>query len=112
MVGRSHQQEMSPTRSLLEPGEPGRSNKKKTKKRKKAKADSKPNKWADRCMYAELLEMRDDDARSVPGGMGDGLPDDLETGWVAIAPVPVGKRCLAVTHQSSGIVGVGACLPP
>ena len=47
----------------------------------------------------------------LPGGVGDGLPEDLESGWVAVAPVPVGKRCLAVTHQSSGIVGVGAYAP-
>jgi snurportin-1 len=65
----------------------------------------KPNKWADRCMYAELLEMTQDDPWSV--GREDGLPDDLESGWVAVAPVPVGKRCLAVTHQSSGLSGIG-----
>lgn len=54
-------------------------------------------------MYAELLEMSEDD----PWSDVDGLPDNLETGWVAVGPVPVGKRCLAVTHQSSGIAGVG-----
>lgn len=48
-------------------------------------------------MYAELLEMNVDEA----WGDLDGLPDDLETGWVAVAPVPVGKRCLAVAHQGS-----------
>jgi len=36
----------------------------------------------------------------------DGLPRDLETGWVAVVPVPVGKRCLAVTQQSAGVAGV------
>jgi snurportin-1 len=87
--------------------ESGKNSKKKSKKKKRSKAD-KPNKWADSCMYAELLEMRDDDVWHLPGGVGDGLPEDLESGWVAVAPVPVGKRCLAVTHQSSGIVGVGA----
>ncbi|TFK47555.1 hypothetical protein OE88DRAFT_1665745 [Heliocybe sulcata] len=71
--------------------------KKKHRKRKKRKA----NKWADKCMYAELLEMVEDSAWS------DGLPADLETGWVAVAPVPVGKRCLAVTHQSPGYPNAG-----
>ena len=37
----------------------------------------------------------------------DGLPRDLESGWVAVALVPVGKRCLAVTQQSAGVAGVG-----
>ncbi|KAF8328459.1 uncharacterized protein EI90DRAFT_2926250 [Cantharellus anzutake] len=27
------------------------------------------------------------------------LPHNLETGWVALAPIPVGKRCLAVTYS-------------
>ncbi|KAG6334460.1 hypothetical protein ID866_4622 [Astraeus odoratus] len=77
------------------------------KKRKRAKA--KPSKWADKCMYAELLEMGDgtsiwaDDAHEA----NDGLPSNLEHGWVAIAPVPVGKRCLAITHQSAaGVIGI------
>jgi snurportin-1 len=62
----------------------------------------KPSKWADKCMYAELLEIS-------PGGdtWACGLPEDLETGWVAVGPVPAGKRCLAVTHQAPGIAGVG-----
>ncbi|KZT22767.1 hypothetical protein NEOLEDRAFT_1119107 [Neolentinus lepideus HHB14362 ss-1] len=71
--------------------------KKKTKKRRKHKA----NKWAEKCMYAELLEMTEDNPWS------DGLPTDLETGWVAVAPVPVGKRCLAVTHHSFGFPSAG-----
>ena len=37
----------------------------------------------------------------------DGIPADLETGWVAVTPVPVGKRCLAITHAPSGIAGIG-----
>lgn len=81
----------SPTRSK---------NRKRNKKKGKNK---KPSKWADKCMYAELLEMSEDD----PWSDVDGLPQDLETGWVAVAPVPVGKRCLAVTHQSSGVSGIG-----
>ncbi|KAF9476804.1 hypothetical protein BDN70DRAFT_881919 [Pholiota conissans] len=71
------------------------------------------SKWADKCMYAELLEMHDDEVWDGNGDMGydeqdihDGLPRDLETGWVAIAPVPKGKRCLVVTQQSAGVAGV------
>lgn len=97
-----HQRETSPSTPDL----PSKNNKKKLKRRKRAKTE-KPNKWADRCMYAELLEMKDDDVWPIHDGVVDGLPEDLESGWVAVAPVPLGKRCLAVTHQSSGIVGVG-----
>ncbi len=57
-----------------------------------------PNEWADKCMYAELLEMNSED----PWTATDGLPDDLETGWVAVAPVPVGKRCLAISLNNNG----------
>lgn len=79
------------------------------KPKKKRKNKSKPNKWADKCMYAELLEMAADDPWSKPSGndQDDGLPTNLESGWVAVGPVPVGKRCLAVTHQSAGIAGAG-----
>lgn len=73
-------------------------------KKKRKNRNNKTSKWADKCMYAELLEMASDD----PWTTGDDrLPSDLESGWVAVGPVPVGKRCLAVTHQSSGIAGVG-----
>ncbi|KAH9941286.1 uncharacterized protein BXZ73DRAFT_75239 [Epithele typhae] len=68
----------------------------------KPRKPTKPNKWADKCMYAELLEMDE----SLGGIGGDGIPDDIETAFVALAPVPVGKRCLAVTHQASGVAGV------
>lgn len=75
-------------------------------KRKRTKA--KPSKWADKCMYAELLEMNDEahlwDNQSDDAN--DGLPRDLEAAWVAVAPVPAGKRCLAITHQSAGVVGI------
>jgi hypothetical protein len=82
---------------------------KKTKKKRKNK--NKPNKWADKCMYAELLEMVADDPWSSSADTpNDGLPSDLESGWVAVGPVPIGKRCLAVTHQSSGIMGNGMSL--
>jgi snurportin-1 len=96
--------------------------KKKRKKRKAKNKTLKPSKYADKCMYAELLEMRDEpawdgtwgsqaqeatpDTESIGGG--DGLPSDLETGFVAIAPVPAGKRCLVVSFQSSGVAGMGA----
>lgn len=74
----------------------------KRKRKKKGKKNKKANKYADKCMYAELLEMSEDN----PWSDVDGLPENLETAWVAVGPVPVGKRCLAVTHQSSGIAGV------
>ena len=67
-----------------------------------SKSSTKPSKWADRCMYAELLEMNESLGSPV-----DGIPDDIETAFVSVAPVPIGKRCLAVTHQTSGIAGVG-----
>ncbi len=86
--------------------------KKKSKKKKRGggRGVKKPSKWADKCMYAELLEMVDPCVSPFDSGdqtPGDGLPTDLETGWVAVGPVPVGKRCLAVTYQSSGVAGVG-----
>jgi len=112
MVGLSSSSSQNPASpGLLEAKEPSRGSNKTRKKKKRGKADKKPNKWADKCMYAELLEIRNDDVWPLPEGMADGLPEDLENGWVAVAPVPVGKRCLAVTHQSSGIVGVGTCAP-
>ncbi|KAF8067570.1 hypothetical protein FPV67DRAFT_1669460 [Lyophyllum atratum] len=73
-----------------------------SKKKKKRRTKNKANKWADRCMYAELLEM-------APAGDSwdgaDGLPNDLESGWVAVGPVPVGKRCLAVSQAAVGVPG-------
>lgn len=101
---------------LLDPTNPTPATNKPTKKSKTKKKQKKsknttdghkaPNaKYADKCMYAELLEMQEPPSSS-PWDR-DGLPEDLESGWVAVAPVPVGKRCLAVTHQSSGLGGVG-----
>ena len=83
------------------------------RKRKKAKGKKQPGPWANKCMYAELLEMREDAswAGSWDGAgasQNDGLPDDLDSSWVGVAPVPVGKRCLAVTMQSAGVSGIGA----
>jgi snurportin-1 len=60
--------------------------------------------WADKCMYAELLEMQETEQWA---GGDDRLPSDLETGWVALAPIPVGKRCLAISHQGGGTTGTG-----
>jgi len=113
---------------LLTPSEPSvaqelsqeshaESNAAKTSKRrgkgKKATTTKVSNKntsaWANKCMYAELLEMQESDL--WPGGE-DGLPSDLESGWVALAPVPVGKRCLAISHQGGGMIGVGEFLSP
>jgi snurportin-1 len=106
---------------LLDSGDPKvqpPSKKKRGKNNSKRRAN-KASKWADRCMYAELLEMCTDEPWSrgdIDDAYGntfedyervDGLPRDLETGWVAVAPVPVGKRCLAVTQQSAGVAGVG-----
>jgi snurportin-1 len=34
-------------------------------------------------MYAELLEMSEDNAWDTSNSTPDGLPEDLETGWVA-----------------------------
>jgi len=66
----------------------------------------KKNQWADRCMYAELLELNPRPVLNPQIDVEDGLPDDLDTdSWVAISGVPVGKRCLVVTYASSGILG-------
>ncbi|KDQ06332.1 hypothetical protein BOTBODRAFT_39672 [Botryobasidium botryosum FD-172 SS1] len=65
-----------------------------------------PSRYANRCMYAELLEfLAPPDAMAMHGDGGgdtiaDGLPEDLDSGWVALAPVPLGKRCLAVSYGS------------
>ncbi|KAF8837412.1 hypothetical protein BDN67DRAFT_1013886 [Paxillus ammoniavirescens] len=92
----------------LKPEDGGQPKKKRGKhKRKRTKA--KPSKWADKCMYAELLEMKEEMSPwdEHANHADDGLPSDLENGWVAVAPVPTGKRCLAITHQSAaGIIGI------
>lgn len=82
---------------------------KRKKKRKKATkiSNKKTSPWADKCMYAELLEMQETE---LWGSHEDGLPSDLETGWVALAPVPVGKRCLAISHQGGGAIGGGVSI--
>jgi hypothetical protein len=50
-----------------------------------------PSKWANLAMYAEPLEL---------DGMGSVLPDDFSTAWIALAPIPRGKRCLLVAYKS------------
>lgn len=85
--------------------------KKRGKKKRKGKGrqsqtanqNQKPGKWADKCMYAELLEMADESNTFQE----DGIPEDLESGWVAVTPVPSGKRCMVITHAASGIAGIG-----
>jgi hypothetical protein len=32
--------------------------------------------------------------------MGPVLPDDFGTAWIAVAPIPRGKRCLLVAYKS------------
>jgi snurportin-1 len=85
--------------------------KKKTRRKRrggKGQSNVQGSKYADKCMYAELLEMRADVPWDNNGhAVDDGLPDDLESGWVAVAPVPAGKRCLVVSYQSSGVAGNG-----
>jgi snurportin-1 len=95
---------------LPTPGRKKRSKKRKNKNKaatNNEEAGKTPHKklktqWADKCMYAELLEMKTDAAWSH---IDDGLPDDLELGWIAVGGVPVGKRCLAITYHSSGVSG-------
>jgi len=74
-----------------------------------SRKDRKANaRFANKIMYAELLEMKDDPSYE-PSNHDDGLPPDLETAWVALAPVPQGKRCLAVSNQSTNVPGTGIC---
>lgn len=96
----------APTQPHTTSGKGKRKNKRKGKGKQSARehvGPAVPGKWGDKCMYAELLEMNEE----FNSMKGDGIPDDIESGWVAVAPVPVGKRCLAITHASSGIAGIG-----
>lgn len=68
-------------------------------KGKKPRKRKRKNKYADICMFAELLEVQASDG-SLCMDTHDGLPHDIETGWVALGPIPAGKRCLAVTYAS------------
>ncbi|KAJ3731732.1 hypothetical protein DFJ43DRAFT_1077124 [Lentinula guzmanii] len=77
----------------------------KSKKKKGRKRASSNAQWADKIMYAELLEMPDSDIVASTMELdndSDGLPPDLHTSWVALSPVPVGKRCLAITRDGPG----------
>ncbi|KAJ3968667.1 hypothetical protein EV361DRAFT_924883 [Lentinula raphanica] len=78
----------------------------KTKKKKGRKRASSNAQWADKIMYAELLEMPHSEvvasAMDLDTNGYDGLPADLHTSWVALSPVPVGKRCLAITRDGPG----------
>ena len=68
------------------------------------------SRWANFCMYAELLEMSTDDAMGASDTHGtDGVPLDLHENWIVLAPLPAGKRCLAVSTQANGVGGVGTC---
>lgn len=76
---------------------------KKKRKGKKGKGKGKASlKWADKCMYAELLEMLDEPVwagarMDADGQCDDGLPKDLDGGFVSLAPVPAGKRWVCIT---------------
>ncbi|KAG8798636.1 hypothetical protein FRC17_007369 [Serendipita sp. 399] len=59
-------------------------------------ATKRPSKWANVLMYAEILEMQ---------GEGSVLPDDFGTAWMAVAPVPRGKRCLLIAYKHYGQEG-------
>lgn len=94
---------------------PGTSKDKRRKKKKKQQQQHQPkpkpnSKYANQCMYAELLELHeepqwtvDSNGELVEDPEMDGLPSGLETQWVALAPIPAGKRCIAVSQtQHSG----------
>ncbi|KAJ3919296.1 hypothetical protein F5877DRAFT_78184 [Lentinula edodes] len=78
----------------------------KPKKKKGRKRSSSNAQWADKIMYAELLEMSDSDVAAstmyLDNNGFDGLPPNLHTSWVALSPVPIGKRCLAITRDGPG----------
>jgi snurportin-1 len=63
----------------------------------------KQSKYAEKCMYAELLELGGDSDKLRTNA----LPPDLQVKWIALSPVPKGKRCLAVAHMSHGNPGSG-----
>jgi snurportin-1 len=87
----------------------------KHRKTRRKKATKRVSPWADQCMYAELLELSTDGTRvsiDQATDSDDALPADLESAWVAVAPVPAGKRCLAVCQQGSGYTGIGTSSTP
>lgn len=56
-----------------------------------AERGKRPSKWANLAMYAEPLELN---------GAGGVLPQDFATAWIAVAPVPRGKRCILVAYKA------------
>jgi len=55
---------------------------------RRAKKRKTVSKWANMVMYAEPLDFTS-------------IPEDLQTDWIALAPVPKGKRCIMATSRSS-----------
>jgi hypothetical protein len=55
---------------------------------RRAKKRKSVSKWANMAMYAEPLDFTS-------------IPEDLHTDWIALAPVPKGKRCIMATSRSS-----------
>lgn len=55
---------------------------------RRAKKRRSVSKWANMVMYAEPLDFTS-------------IPEDLQTDWIALAPVPKGKRCIMTTSRSS-----------
>jgi snurportin-1 len=55
---------------------------------RRAKKKKTVSKWANMAMYAEPLDFTS-------------IPEDLHTDWIALAPVPKGKRCIMATSRSS-----------
>lgn len=86
--------------SMLPSGSKNRTSASEPKAKKKLRTTSK---YAEKCMYAELLELNKDPEHRA----SELLPQDLQTNWIALSPVPKGKRCLAVAHLSNGNPTVG-----
>ena len=55
---------------------------------RRAKKRRNVSKWANVVMYAEPLDFAS-------------IPEDLQTDWIALAPLPKGKRCIMTTSRSS-----------
>jgi snurportin-1 len=55
---------------------------------RRAKKRKTVSKWANVVMYAEPMDFTS-------------IPEDLQTDWIALAPVPKGKRCIMTTSRSS-----------
>ena len=68
-----------------------------TERPRRAKKRKALSKWANMAMYAEPLDLTS-------------IPEDLHTDWIALAPVPKGKRCIMTTSRSSNSSGPLALL--